>query len=85
MILKKIGRIRTAAQKFTDCLEIGTIYDPEIRRKCLEQLKEILEVKNHKNCLFKQKQYKKKKKVQVIIRTSPKYPKTFRKYLKQKE
>lgn len=48
MILKKIGRIRTAAQKFTDCLEIGTVYDPEIRRKCLEQLKEILEVKKLK-------------------------------------
>lgn len=44
MILKKIGRTRTAAEKFTDCLEIGTVYDPEIRRKCLEQLKEILEV-----------------------------------------
>jgi len=44
MILKKIGRTRTAAQRFTDCLELGTVYDPEIRRKCLEQLKEILEV-----------------------------------------
>lgn len=44
MILRKIGRTRTAAQKLTDCLELGTVYDPEIRRKCLEQLKEILEV-----------------------------------------
>lgn len=44
IILKKIGKARTASQKFTDCLEIGTVYDPDIRRKCLEQLKEILEV-----------------------------------------
>ena len=45
MILKKIGRTRAAAQKFTDCLEIGTVYDPDIRRKCLEELKGIFEVK----------------------------------------
>ena len=75
MILKKIGRIRTAAQKFTDCLEIGTIYDPEIRRKCLEQLKEILEVKNHKNCIFKQKNIKKKKKSKSLLEQAPNIPK----------
>ena len=44
MLLKKIGRTRSAAEKFTNCLELGTIYDPEIRRKCLEELKEIFDV-----------------------------------------
>ena len=45
MFLKKYGKTKSAALKFTECLEIGKIYDPEIRKKCLEQLKEIFEVK----------------------------------------
>lgn len=44
MLLKKTGRTQSAAEKFTECLEIGSVYDPEIRRKCLEELKEIFEV-----------------------------------------
>lgn len=44
MLLKKIGRTKAAAEKFTECLELGSVYDPEIRRKCLEQLKNIFEV-----------------------------------------
>ena len=52
MLLKKIGRIRGAAEKFTNCLELGNIYDPEIRRKCLEQLKEIFEVMIQLNLEF---------------------------------
>jgi len=44
MLYKKIGKTRLAAEKFTNCLELGSVYDPEIRRKCLEQLKEIFSV-----------------------------------------
>ena len=44
MLLKKIGKTKAAALKFTQCLEFGDIYDPEIRRRCLEQLRDIFEV-----------------------------------------
>jgi hypothetical protein len=44
MLLKKIGKTKSAAEKFTQCLELGDVYDPEIRRRCLEQLKEIFDV-----------------------------------------
>lgn len=44
MLLKKIGKTKAAAIKFTQCLELGDIYDPEIRRRCLEQLRDIFDV-----------------------------------------
>jgi hypothetical protein len=45
LFLQKAGKIKQACKLFTECLEVGRIYDPDIRKKSLEKLKEIFEVK----------------------------------------
>ena len=42
ILLKSTHNFKEACFLFTRCLEYGTIYDPEIRKHCLENLKEIL-------------------------------------------
>lgn len=72
MLLKKIGKTKAAAVKFTQCLELGDIYDPEIRRRCLEQLRDIFDVLL---IFFLKKHHfdKKKKKEPRIFGTNSQY------------
>ncbi len=46
ILLKSTHNLKEACVLFTKCLEYGTIYDPEIRRSCLENLRSVLETKN---------------------------------------
>lgn len=39
--LAKAGQTREACDSFIDCLMKGSVYDPETRRKCLEELRSI--------------------------------------------
>ena len=45
------GKYKEASIGFTDCLELGKIYNPEFRIKSLEQLREIFHVSSM-NYLF---------------------------------
>jgi hypothetical protein len=71
LLLKSSKEYKEACKLFTECLETGKIYSPEIRKGCLENLKEILTEQNliHKapNILKILEHYNKRKNNDIVF------------------
>lgn len=71
LIARSIGKYRLAANKFTDCIEQSTHYDPELRRMCLKELMVIFNFFNIKSAdltrLYSMKDWKVSKDIVMIL------------------